>query len=143
MVEQRTENPRVGGSIPSPGTIFALSVFYLRNEFRVALLEDGGASVVPMTSYGESGDFVSASKSDGLLILPENRKEFSIGEAVEFHPWELFKIKAVFVHAADSYRGLFQRLAFDFGRLRWDIGIRELVSEPRLLFRPSVDLAGC
>lgn len=58
-------------------------------EFRIARFEKGGAAVAPVTGYAGSGDFISASRSDGLIVLPEDRKELDAGEPVEFHPWDL------------------------------------------------------
>lgn len=57
-------------------------------EFRLAVIEQGGAKVAPVSSYQGSGDFVSAAKSDGVMVLPEAQKEFKAGALMEFHPWE-------------------------------------------------------
>ncbi len=58
-------------------------------EFRVARLVDGGAAVSPVETYQGSGDFVSASQSDGLIVIPEDRCEMPAREIVEFHPWDM------------------------------------------------------
>jgi molybdopterin molybdotransferase len=58
-------------------------------EFRVARLEKGGAAVAPVESYRGSGDFVSAALSDGVIVIPEDRREMPAGEIVEFHPWDM------------------------------------------------------
>ncbi len=56
-------------------------------EFRVGCYVDGGASVVPVPGYQGSGDFVSAARSDGLIVIPEEARELPAGTVVEFHPW--------------------------------------------------------
>lgn len=57
-------------------------------EFRISVLANCGKSVEPVASYQGSGDFVSASKSDGVIVLPESARELKIGTLVEFHPWK-------------------------------------------------------
>lgn len=57
-------------------------------EFRVAGIEDGGSSVAVVRSYHGSGDFVSASKSDGVIVMPEEARALKAGQLVEFHPWD-------------------------------------------------------
>ncbi len=56
-------------------------------EFRVACYADGGAAVAPVPGYQGSGDFVSAARSDGLIVIPEEARELPAGTVVEFHPW--------------------------------------------------------
>lgn len=56
-------------------------------EFRVGCYVDGGASVAPVPGYQGSGDFVSAGRSDGLIVIPEEARELPAGTVVEFHPW--------------------------------------------------------
>jgi molybdopterin molybdotransferase len=56
-------------------------------EFRVARLTEKG-TVEAFKGYGGSGDLVSASKSDGVIVLPEEIRELKAGTVVEFHPWE-------------------------------------------------------
>lgn len=56
-------------------------------EFRVGCYANGGAAVVPVPGYQGSGDFVSAGRSDGLIVIPEEARELSAGTVVEFHPW--------------------------------------------------------
>ena len=58
-------------------------------EFRVSVFANGGTSVEPVATYQGSGDFVSASKSDGVIVLPELAKELKAGTLVEFHPWRI------------------------------------------------------
>jgi len=57
-------------------------------EFRISAFANGGKSVEPVASYQGSGDFVSASKSDGVIVLPESARELKAGAPVEFHPWK-------------------------------------------------------
>ena len=57
-------------------------------EFRVSVLSNSGKSVEPVATYQGSGDFVSASKSDGVMVLPESSKELEAGTPVEFHLWK-------------------------------------------------------
>ena len=57
-------------------------------EFRVSVLSNGGGSVEPVAGYQGSGDFVSASKSDGVIVLPESAREMKTGAPVVFHPWK-------------------------------------------------------
>jgi len=57
-------------------------------EFRISVLSNGGKSVEPVAGYQGSGDFVSASKSDGVIVLPESARELKTGTSVEFHPWK-------------------------------------------------------
>jgi molybdopterin molybdotransferase len=57
-------------------------------EFRVGIFTDEGGAVAAVSSYQGSGDFVSASKSDGVIVLPEKERELKAGEPVEFHPWK-------------------------------------------------------
>ena len=59
-------------------------------EFRVASIVNGGRAVAVVSSYQGSGDFVSAAKSDGVIVLPEQAKQLKAGEPVEFHPWKNF-----------------------------------------------------
>ncbi len=59
-----------------------------RKEFRIAAFTNGGGTVAAIKHQG-SGDFVSASKSDGVIVIPSDRAEIKAGETVEFHPWEL------------------------------------------------------
>lgn len=56
-------------------------------EFRVGCYADGGAAVAPVAGYQGSGDFVSASRSDGVIVIPEEARELPAGTIVEFHPW--------------------------------------------------------
>ena len=56
-------------------------------EFRIGCYANGGAAVAPVPGYQGSGDFVSASRSDGLIVIPEEAREFPAGTVVEFHPW--------------------------------------------------------
>ncbi len=58
-------------------------------EFRISMLADNGKTVTPIPGYNGSGDFVSASRSDGVLVLPEKDKILKAGTVVEFHPWVL------------------------------------------------------
>ncbi len=56
-------------------------------EFRVGCYANGGAAVAPVPGYQGSGDFVSAGRSDGLIVIPEEARELPAGTVVEFHPW--------------------------------------------------------
>lgn len=58
-------------------------------EFLPARVTEDGMSVEPVKSYKGSGDFVSASKSDGVIVLPEKAETLKAGRVVEFHPWEM------------------------------------------------------
>lgn len=56
-------------------------------EFRVARITPDGR-VEALKGYGGSGDFVSAGRSDGVIVMPEEAKEIKGGSEAEFHPWE-------------------------------------------------------
>lgn len=56
-------------------------------EFRVGNISADSTSVAPVKSYKGSGDFYSASFSDGLIVFPEESRLFKSGEVLEFHPW--------------------------------------------------------
>ena len=56
-------------------------------EFRIGCYANGGAAVAPVPGYQGSGDFVSAGRSDGLIVIPEEVRKFPAGTVVEFHPW--------------------------------------------------------
>lgn len=56
-------------------------------EFRVGSYVNDGASVAPVAGYQGSGDFVSAARSDGVIVIPEEARELPAGTIVEFHPW--------------------------------------------------------
>ena len=46
-----------------------------------------GTQVEPVPHEG-SGDFVSAALSDGVFVVPADRKSVTAGELVEFHTWQ-------------------------------------------------------
>ncbi len=48
---------------------------------------DGGASRVEPIAHHGSGDFVSASRADGVIILPEGELTLEPGDPVRFHLW--------------------------------------------------------
>lgn len=54
-------------------------------EFRPALLTNDG--IASVGGYKGSGDFINASLGNGFVVLPEDKKDFPVGESVEFHPW--------------------------------------------------------
>ncbi len=56
-------------------------------EFRVGCYANGGAAVAPVPGYQGSGDFVSAGRSDGVIVISEEMREIPAGTVVEFHPW--------------------------------------------------------
>ena len=58
-------------------------------EFRVGNVSTDGASVAPVKSYKGSGDFISASAGNGLIVFPEESRLFKAGEILEFHPWRV------------------------------------------------------
>ena len=71
-------------SLRSP-LISALSKKHGLREFRPALLSNEG--VVSVGGYKGSGDFINASLGNGFVVLPEEKRDFPVGESVEFHPW--------------------------------------------------------
>jgi molybdopterin molybdotransferase len=56
-------------------------------EFLLASLSDSGRTVVPQLGYQGSGDFVSAAKSAGVMVIPEEARSLTKGTVVEFNPW--------------------------------------------------------
>lgn len=82
-----------GGALPMSVTLPLAAPVKKKHplrEFRIASLVNGGRAVAAVSSYQGSGDFVSAAKSDGVIVLPEQAKELKAGTFVEFHPWKNF-----------------------------------------------------
>jgi molybdopterin molybdotransferase len=83
---------QIAMSYPMPKALFLpleteIQKRHSLKEFRVALITKTGA-VEAVKSYGGSGDFVSSSKSDGIIVIPENSNKIKAGTTVEFHPWD-------------------------------------------------------
>ncbi|MFH1276872.1 MAG: gephyrin-like molybdotransferase Glp [Candidatus Eisenbacteria bacterium] len=60
-------------------------------QFVPARLETGpgGGTTARPVENGGSGDFVSASRAEGVIVLPEGPLRVGPGDLVTFHPWSL------------------------------------------------------
>lgn len=56
-------------------------------EFLLASFSDSGRTVAPQLGYQGSGDFVSAAKSAGVIVIPEEARSLAKGTIMEFNPW--------------------------------------------------------